>query len=331
MENQILLYNNVDRKVTISVIHLDDTFWLSQKLMGQLFGVESNTITYHLKEIYKSCELDENSTTRKIRVVQKEGKREINRELDYYNLDAIISVGYRVNSSQATQFRIWATQTLREYIIKGFVLNDEMLKNGKPFGKDYFDELLDRIREIRASERRVYQKLGDIFEQCSIDYSPKSQESQLFFKMIQNKLHFAITGHTAAEIIFERVDRDKDFMGLTTWKNSPDGKIMKSDITVAKNYLSESEIGDLNLLVSAYLDLAEFQARRNKALTMKDWLDRTNKFIESNSLDILPNAGKISHEDAVNKANEEFEYFRIQQDKNYVSDLDRVLKMITEK
>ena len=220
---------------------------------------------------------------------------------------------------------------MKEYIIKGFVLNDEMLKNGKPFGKDYFNELLERIREIRASERRFFQKLGDIFEQCSADYSKDAEETKLFYKMVQNKLHFAITGNTAAEIVYNRVDRNKDFMGLSTWKNAPNGKIVKSDVSIAKNYLNENEIGDLNLLVSAFLDLAEFQARRNQLINMKDWLDRTNKFLESNSLDLLPNAGAISHEQAVEKSNQEYEYFRIEQDKNYLSDLDRELKSFTDK
>jgi hypothetical protein len=211
------------------------------------------------------------------------------------------------------------------------VLNDEMLKNGKSFGKDYFDELLERIREIRASERRMYQKLGDIFQQCSADYNKEDESAILFYKMVQNKLHFAITGQTAAEIVYNRVDKNKEFMGLSTWKNAPDGKIHKSDVTTAKNYLNENEIGDLNLLVSAYLDLAEFQARRNQLMKMSDWLTRTNKFLESNTLEILPNAGTISHEQAVEKAHAEFEEFRIQQDKKYISDLDKEIKKIMKK
>ena len=328
MESKIILYSNNEQQVSINVTYENETFWLTQKAMGELFGVESNTITYHLKEIYNTGELQEAATTRKFRVVQKEGSRNVTREIDFYNLDAIISVGYRVNSSQATAFRIWATQTLKEFIIKGFVLNDAMLKNGKPFGKDYFDELLERIREIRASERRLYQKLGDIFEQCSADYSKDAAETKLFYKMVQNKLHFAITGKTAAEIIYDRADKNKDFMGLTSWKNSPNGKILKTDVGVAKNYLAENEIGDLNLLVSAYLDLAEFQARRNVLMNMQDWLDRTNKFLESNSLNVLPNAGKISHEQAIEKAQKEYEQFRIEQDKKYISDLDREIKKL---
>ena len=331
MENQIIIYNNSEGKVTIKVTYLDDTFWLPQKAIAQLFGVEIPAISKHLANIYETGELVKEATISILETVQIEGNREVKRSVEFYNLDAIIAVGYRVNSKQATQFRIWATQTLKEYIIKGFVLNDDLLKNGKPFGKDYFDELLERIREIRASERRLYQKLGDIFEQCSADYNAKAEECQLFYKMVQNKLHFAVTGQTAAEIIASRANRDKDYMGLTSWKNSPTGKILKSDTKIAKNYLSEQEIGDLNLLVSAYLDLAEFQARRNQVMTMKDWLERTNKFLESNSLDLLPNAGKISHEDAIEKAAEEYEHFRIQQDKTYLSDLDKEIKKLKDK
>jgi hypothetical protein len=325
MENNIILYSNKDGKVNVSVTYLNDTFWLPQKLIAQLFGCSADNISLHLKNIFITGELDSTSVTEEFSATASDGK---NYKTKFYNLDAIIAVGYRVNSKEATQFRIWATQTLKEYIVKGFVLNDEMLKNGKAFGKDYFNELLERIREIRTSERRMYQKLGDIFEQCSADYSRNAEETKLFYKMVQNKLHFAITGKTAAEIIYTRADKSKDFMGLTSWKNSPDGKIVKSDVSIAKNYLAENEIGDLNLLVSAFLDLAEFQARRNQLMNMKDWLERTNKFLESNSLDVLPNAGIISHEMAVEKANAEYEQFRIEQDKKYISDLDKELKRI---
>lgn len=316
---EILIYQTQEGKVKLNVTYRDDSFWLSQKLIAQLFDCSTDNISLHLKNIFASGELSLDSVTEDFSATATDGK---NYKTKFYNLDAIIAVGYRVNSKQATQFRIWATQTLKEFIIKGFVLNDEMLKNGKPFGKDYFDELLERIREIRSSERRVYQKLGDIFQQCSADYSKDSEAAKLFYKMVQNKLHFAITGQTAAEIVYNRVDKEKDFMGLTTWKNAPEGKILKSDVTIAKNYLQENEIGDLNLLVSAYLDLAEFQARRNQLMKMNDWLERTNKFLESNSLDILPNAGSISHEKAVEKALSEYEQFRIEQDKKYLSDLD---------
>ena len=328
MQNNIIFYQTENQNITINVTYLNESFWLSQKMIAQLFGVEVPAISKHLNNIYQEKELQKETTISILETVQQEGSRNVKRNVEFYNLDAIIAVGYRVNSKQATQFRIWATQTLKEFIIKGFVLNDNMLKNGKPFGKDYFDELLERIREIRSSERRLYQKLGDIFEQCSGDYSKNADETVLFFKMVQNKLHFAISGKTAAEIIYDRVDKNKSQLGLTNWKKAPKGKILKSDVSVAKNYLNESEIGDLNLLVSAFLDLAEFQARRNQIMNMKDWLERTNTFLESNSLDVLPNAGKISHEQAVEKANSEYEEFRIIQDKSYISDLDESIKKI---
>jgi len=331
MESKIILYSNESEKVSVDVTFFNDTFWMPQKAIAQLFGVEVPAISKHLANVYESGELEKETTISILETVQIEGKREVKRNVEFYNLDAIIAVGYRVNSKQATQFRIWATQTLKEFIIKGFVLNDEMLKNSKPFGKDYFDELLERIREIRTSERRLYQKLGDIFEQCSADYNAKAEETKLFYKMVQNKLHFAITGNTAAEIIYNRADRSKENMGLTTWKNAPKGKILKTDIGIAKNYLAENEITDLNLLVSAFLDLAEFQARRNQLMNMNDWLERTNKFLDSNSLDILPNAGQISHDQAIGKATAEYEQFRIEQDKNYISDLDKELKKLQNK
>jgi hypothetical protein len=331
MENKIIFYQNQDSNVVINVTYFEDNFWLTQKLIAQLFGVEIPAVNKHLNNIFEEKELNKEATISKMEIVQQEGNRQVKRQVEFYNLDAIIAVGYRVNSKQATQFRIWATKTLKEYIIKGFVLNDEMLKNGKPFGKDYFNELLERIREIRASERRIFQKLGDIFEQCSADYSKDAEETKLFYKMVQNKLHFAVSGNTAAEIVYNRADRNKNFMGLSTWKNAPNGKILKSDVVIAKNYLNENEIGDLNLLVSAFLDLAEFQARRNQLMNMKDWLDRTNKFLESNSLDVLPNAGTVSHEQAVEKAHQEYDHFRIEQDKNYMSDLDRELKRLNNK
>ncbi len=328
MENQIVFYQHQGTNVNLNVTYKDENFWLTQKLIAQLFGVEVPAISKHLKNIFESGELNENTVISKMETTATDGKNYLT---TFYNLDAIIAVGYRVNSKQATQFRIWATQTLKEFIIKGFVLNDQMLKNGKAFGKDYFDELLERIREIRASERRMYQKLGDIFQQCSADYNKDTDQSKLFYKMVQNKLHFAITGQTAAEIVYKRADKNKDFMGLTSWKNAPEGKILKSDVIVAKNYLQENEIGDLNLLVSAYLDLAEFQARRNQLMNMTDWLERTNKFLESNSLEVLPNAGHISHDQALEKAHTEYEQFRIEQDKKYISDLDAEIAKIKNK
>lgn len=328
MENKIILYSTTLGNVNINVTYQNENFWLSQKAIAQLFDCSTDNVSLHLKNIFNSGELDATSVAEDFSATASDGKKY---KTKFYNLDAIIAVGYRVNSKQATQFRIWATNTLKEFIIKGFVLNDQMLKNGKPFGKDYFDELLERIREIRNSERRLYQKLGDIFEQCSADYSKNADETKLFYKMVQNKLHFAITGNSAAEIIYNRVDKNKTFMGLTSWKNSPDGKILKSDVSITKNYLAEKEIGDLNLLISAFLDLAEFQARRNQLMNMSDWLERTNKFLDSNSLDVLPNAGTISHEQAIEKAHKEFEQFRIEQDKKYISDLDKEIKKIKKK
>jgi len=253
----IILYSSPEGHIRVEVVYDEETFWLSQKRMAELFGVEVNTINYHLKEIFKSEELQEERTIRKIRIVQQEGARNVQREVDFYNLDAIIAVGYRVNSKQATQFRIWATKVLREFIIKGFVLDDERLKQGSRFDKDYFDELLERIREIRASERRFYLKITDIYEQCSIDYYKNAEITQNFFKTVQNKLHWAITGHTVAELIAARADASKPYMGLKTWKNAPKGKILKGDITVAKNYLDDKEIKALERIVTMYLDYAE--------------------------------------------------------------------------
>jgi len=329
--SNFILYTSNTGDVKVNVFLENETIWLTQKSIGELFGVESHTITYHLKEIYKSQELEESSTTRKIRVVQKEGNRNVNRNLDFYNLDAIISVGYRVNSKQATQFRIWANKTLKEFIIKGFVLDDERLKQGNQiFGKDYFDELLERIREIRASERRFYQKITDIYAQCSIDYNPKSETTINFYKTVQNKLHWAITGNTASEIIVNRADADKENMGLTTWKNSPKGKILKSDVSIAKNYLSEKEVSELNKLVELYLNFAELQAERNIPMRMNEWIEILDSFLKINRYDILSNTGKISHQKALEKSAKEYEKFRIIQDHEYLSDFDNEIKRINK-
>ncbi|MDO3644935.1 virulence RhuM family protein [Mucilaginibacter sp. L3T2-6] len=326
--NDIIFYNTPTGDVKIEVIFNDETFWLTQKRLAELFGVESNTITYHLKEIFKTGELNETATTRKIRVVQKEGNRDVNRELDFYNLDAIIAVGYRVNSLQATQFRIWATKTLREYIVKGFVLDDERLKQGKRFGKDYFDELLERIREIRASERRFYLKITDIYEQCSIDYNKDADITQKFFKTVQNKLHFAISGKTAAQIIAERASADKPNMGLQTFKNAPSGKVLKGDVGIAKNYLIEKEIKELERVVTMYLDFAELQASRQIPMKMSDWISRLDAFLQFNEYQILKDAGKISHEVAIKLAEKEYDKFRVIQDQNFESDFDKEIKKI---
>lgn len=329
--NDILLYSTANGAVKIEVLYEDETFWLSQKRMAELFGVESHTITYHLKEVFKSEELDENSTTRKIRVVQKEGNREVSRDIEFYNLDAVIAVGYRVNSLQATRFRIWATTTLKEFIIKGFVLDDDRLKQGKRFGKDYFTELLERIREIRASERRFYQKLTDIYAECSLDYDPKSELTQSFYKTVQNKLEWAITGKTAAELIAERANAEKPNMGLQTWKKAPDGKIVKTDVVVAKNYLIETEIKELNRVVTMYLDYAENQAARQKAMYMRDWIDKLDAFLKFNDYDVLTDAGKVSAEVAKALALKEFEKFRVGQDQVFESDFDKEIKKIISK
>jgi hypothetical protein len=320
---KIVLYQTENGNVTAKVFFEDENFWLTQKAMGELFDVDVRTVNDHLKNIYKSGELLEDSTIRKFRIVQKEGNRNVTRTPFFYNLDAIISVGYRVNSQKATQFRIWATNTLKEFIIKGFVLNDEQLKNGKQFGKDYFDELLEKIREIRASERRAYQKITDVFEQCSSDYRKDAEETQLFYAFVQNKLHFAVTGNTAAEIIYSRADSDKPTMGLTTWKDSPGGKILKTDIKIAKNYLNQEEISKLDRLVVMFIDFAEMRALNHKLMEMKDWIEWIDKFLTFTDQEILETDGKISHEMALAKANIEYEKFRVKQDREYISEFDK--------
>lgn len=323
---EILLYATPEGKANIEVFFENETFWLSQKKLADLFNVDVRTINEHLQNIFKTNELEKDSTIRNFRIVQKEGEREVSRTVEFYNLDAIIAVGYRVNSSEATRFRIWSTKTLREYIIKGFVMDDERMKQGAHFGKDYFEELLERIREIRASERRFYQKITDIYAQCSVDYDPKADITQVFYKTVQNKLHWAITGHTAAELIAERAKASDLNMGLTTWKNSPAGKILKTDVSVAKNYLQEKELDELNRIVGMYLDYAENQARRQIAMSMKEWVERLDAFLQFNEYKVLKDAGKISHAIAVKLAEQEFEKYRVQQDALYESDFDKVLK-----
>ena len=330
-QNELIFYTTPDGAVHVEVFFQDETFWLSQKRMAELFAVEVQTINYHLKEIFRSKELDEMATIRKIRIVQKEGGRDVAREIDFYNLDAIIAIGYRVNSYQATQFRIWATKTLREFIIKGFVLDDERLKQGSRFGKDYFDELLERIREIRASERRFYLKITDIYEQCSIDYDKKAEITHVFFKTVQNKLHWAITGKAAAEIIAQRADATKPNMGLKTWKKTPGEKIYKGDISVAKNYLIEKEVKELERIVSMYLDYAENQAARQKPMKMTDWVQKLDAFLQFNEYEILGHAGKVSHEVALKLAEEEYQKFRVEQDERFESDFDKEVKKIQAK
>ena len=330
-EGELIFYRTPEGTVRVEVLYELETFWLNQKRIAELFGVDIRTVSYHLREIYDAGELVPEATLRKIWRVQTEGNREVRREIEFYNLDAIISVGYRVNSSQATQFRIWATQTLREFIIKGFVLDDERLKLNKRFGKDYFDELLERIREIRASERRFYLKITDIYEQCSIDYDKSAEITQTFFKTVQNKLHWAVTGKTAAEIIAERADSSKLTMGLTTWKNAPKGKILKSDVSIAKNYLIEQEIKELERIVSMYLDYAENQASRQIPMKMSDWVTKLDAFLQFNEYDVLTNAGSVSAEVAKQLAEERYETFRTQQDKLFVSDFEKEVKRIEKK
>lgn len=328
---EIILYSTTEGNSTVEVYFEEETFWLSQKKMSELFKVNVRTINEHLKNIYSTDELINNSTIRKFRIVQLEGDRKVEREVEFYNLDAIIAVGYRVNSAEATRFRIWATQTLREYIIKGFIINDERLKQGKNFGRDYFDELLERIREIRASERRFYQKITDIYAQCSIDYDPDSVLTKKFYKTVQNKLHWAITGKTAAEIIADRASADRMHMGLTTWKNSPRGKILKSDVTIAKNYLAEPEIDELNRIVSMYLDYAENQAKRNIAMSMTEWISKLDAFLNFNDYTVLKDSGKLSHEIAAKMAEDEYEKYRVIQDQLYESDFDKVISRLPKR
>ena len=328
--SNILFYKTANDKIKIEVIFNNDTFWLSQKRMAELFGVDITTINYHLKQIFDSGELDEKSTIGKIPIVQMEGEREISRQVIFYNIDAVIAVGYRVNSYQATQFRIWATNALKEYIIKGFVLDDERLKQGKYFGRDYFDELLERIREIRSSERRYYQKITDIYAQCSVDYDSKAFKTQDFYKKVQNKLHWAITHKTAAEIIHERADAEKPKMGLMTWKQAPKGKILKSDTLIAKNYLSEDEVSKLNLLSTSLLDFAENQAIRGIAMTMDEWVKKLDAYLELSNYEILKNSGEVTAEDAKRKAENEYALFRKIQDDNWASDFDEEMKRLNK-
>lgn len=327
-EGEILLYTGSAGGIRVEVLFEDESFWLTQKRMAELFEVTVPTINEHLKNVFKTGELIEDSVIRKFRITADDGKSYLT---SFYNLDAIIAVGYRVNSRQATQFRIWATSVLREFIIKGFALDDERLKQGGKFGKDYFDELLERIREIRASERRFYLKITDIYEQCSIDYSKDAEVTQTFFKTVQNKLHWAITGKTAAEIVKERADASKPNMGLTTWKNAPDGKILKSDVSIAKNYMREDEIKALERVVSMYLDYAENQAARQIPMRMADWAAKLDAFLTFNEYEILQDAGKVSHAVAKALAEREYDAFRVIQDRAFESDFEREAKRIIAK
>jgi hypothetical protein len=328
--SEILLYTTPNGKVKIEVYLQNETIWLTQQKIAELFGVDRSVVTKHLKNIYDNIELSKEATSAKIAQVQLEGERQVARQIEYYNLDAIISVGYRVNSTQATHFRIWATGILKEYIVKGFTMDDERLKNPDTvFGKDYFEEQLARIRDIRSSERRFYQKITDIYSQCSADYDVNTQTTKNFFATVQNKLHWAITGQTAAELIAARTDSAKENMGLTTWKNAPKERIRKADVGVAKNYLDEKELDGLNRIVSMYLDYAENQARKGVVMYMKDWVLKLDTFLQFNEETILRHQGNVSNEVALALAESEYEKYRIIQDKLIESDFDKMLKNMT--
>ena len=326
---EFLLYTAPNGAIKVEVLLSNETIWLTQKRMAELFGVGVAAISKHLDNIYESGELQREATLSVLETVQQEGARQVTRKLEYYNLDAVISVGYRVNSAQATQFRIWATQLIKEYIIKGFAMDDERLKNGRFFGKDYFRELLERVRSIRASERRIYQQITDIFAECSIDYDPKSETTRLFYAHVQDKFHFAITGHTAAEIIALNADASKPLKGMSTYKNAPDGRVLKSDAAVAKNYLSEADIKKLERAVSAFFDYIEGIIERRNTFTMESFAESVNKFLAFNEYRILEGFGTVSRQQAEQKAFAEYEKFNKQQ--RIESDFDREVKKLLQK
>jgi hypothetical protein len=326
---EFLVFTHQAGESGIEVRVEEETIWLTQKLIAKLFDVDVRTVSEHLGNIFASGELKEEATHRNFRLVQKEGEREVARNVAFYNLDAIISVGYRVNSLRATQFRQWATSILRDFAIRGYVLDKERLKNGAFFSKEYFENLLAEIREIRASERKFYQKITDIYA-TAMDYRPDAETTKTFFAAVQNKLHFAIHGHTAAELIHERADSKKEHMGLTTWKNAPDGKILKPDVSIAKNYLTEKEIKALDRLVTMYLDYAEDQAERSIPMTMEDWAKKLNAFLQFNERDLLHHTGKVTAEIAKTFAESEFEQYRIVQDRLFESDFDRTIKQLPQ-
>ena len=325
---EFLLYTTPNGKVKVEIYLHNENVWLTQAKIAELFDVDRSVITKHLKNIFESRELQEDSVCANFAHTAADGK---SYQTKFYNLDAIISVGYRVNSQRATHFRIWATQVLKEYIIKGFAMDDERLKNpSNIFGQDYFEEQLSRIRDIRSSERRFYQKITDIYSQCSADYNPNTEITKQFFAIVQNKLHFAISGQTAAEIIAQRADSKKPYMGLTSWKNSPKGAIRKTDVSIAKNYLDEKELNLLNRIVTMYVDYAEMQAQKGIVMYMKDWVNKLDAFLQFNEEDILKDSGKVSHEVAVALAESEYERYRIVQDRLFESDFDREVKKLLE-
>jgi len=328
---EFLLYKTSNGDIKVDVLLQNETIWLPQKKIAELFDVNVPAISKHLKNIFDNGELDKKATVSNLEIVQKESGRDVKRRTEFYNLDAIIAVGYRVNSKRATQFRIWATQVLKEFIIKGYTMDVERLKNPQPFfGQDYFQEQLEKIRDIRSSERRLYQKITDIYSECSIDYEYDSETTKDFFATVQNKLHWAITNKTAAEIVVSRANHKKNKMGLTSWKNSPNGKIRKSDVVIAKNYLSEKELKPLNRIVTMYLDYAEDQAEQGNVMTMKDWAEKLNTFLQFNQKDVLHNAGKVTSAIAKTFAESEFERYRPIQDKLFESDFDKEIKKLLE-
>ena len=322
---EFLIFERQTHNKGIQVRFENGDLWLTQKAIGELFNTTRNNITMHINDIYNTYEMDENSTSKKFLLVQNEGNREVKRNVQYYNLDMVISIGYRVNSDKAIQFRRWATNILKEFSKKGYIIDKRRMENGAFFDEDYYDSLLAEIREIRLSERRFYQKITDIYA-TSVDYDSKSPTTINFFKKVQNKMHYAISHQTAAEIIYDRANSEKEYMGLTSWKNSPNGKILETDVVIAKNYLSKEELEQLELIVSAFLDLAESRAKRNIPMTMEDWAIRIDKFLLADDRNILKDAGKISHEIACDKALTEFEKYRVKQDKLYKSDFDLLLE-----
>src|SRR3989338_2858298 len=323
---EFLLYTDPNGKVKVEIFLRDENIWLTQAKIAELFGVDRSVVTKHLQNIFETGELTKEATCAKIAQVQNEGSRQVEREVEFYNIDAIISVGYRVNSAQATQFRIWATERLKEYIIKGFTMDDERLKNGKYFDKDYFLELLERVRSIRASERKIYQQITDIFAECSIDYNPTSEIAKNFYAMIQNKFHFAITGKTAAEIIYETASKQKPFMGLKTWKNSPTGRILKSDTIIAKNYLNEDKIKKLERGIVGYFDYIERLVENSTTLTMEKLAESVNNFLKFNKYEVLKGKGAISHAQAEQKAFQEYDKYNKTQ--KIESDFDKFVKSL---